>query len=341
LFRVGLLKKLTILLLLLTVLSGGAWLLLKYSPASLSFLQTKAPAPQIQVAKASPSEYLQWRDSLDQMDLLIRTEQDPLLLKTHKERQRYFWNKLQSVRNTLVTVDSTQTNKATTSPTDDGLVKFLSKVLTATALILLALILLLLMLLRRKKVALTKHLDALKEDQRFQGNRSGEVNDDSTPRAPIRRAPRVAAAYAASPNRMPETSSLDLSPNEPAMPDAMESRAGAALRPTARQRVTHALRGLAEALNALKSETGDGTPNPTTQDPTRGDATRAKVRSQNGRSTQASQVLAPTRYEREREENAEIVKLSRRGFTPSEIARRLRVPQDQVETVVRMSRDQV
>ena len=46
-----------------------------------------------------------------------------------------------------------------------------------------------------------------------------------------------------------------------------------------------------------------------------------------------------SRLESEEEGKSDIIKLARRGFTSSEIARRLRVSQDQVEFVIRMHRE--
>jgi len=51
------------------------------------------------------------------------------------------------------------------------------------------------------------------------------------------------------------------------------------------------------------------------------------------------EVFQPTRFDREREQREDILKLSRRGYTSSEISRRLRIPQDQVEIIIRMQRD--
>jgi DNA-binding NarL/FixJ family response regulator len=110
------------------------------------------------------------------------------------------------------------------------------------------------------------------------------------------------------------------------------------LRPTARQRITSALHGLAETLSQLKSDN----PNNATerQQGTRQEHDKARVRSQNIiRNTQTQPILTTSRFEKEREENTEILKLARRGFTSSEIARRLRVAQDQVETVIRLHRE--
>ena len=348
--------------------------------------QDSKPAAAQQTA-ATSAEYLQWRDSLDRVDLLIRTEQDPHLLSLYKVRQLYFWKQLEATRSMLQPIvaessaEASATTEATTSvqtvssdPQAQGLIKFLSKVLTITAVVLLILILVLFALLKRKRNQLTKQLEALQEDTRFQGSRAGVLDSEPT-RVPMRKATQ---AYRSSPNAIPDTAALDLAalaqritanarqtqaqPAQAQVPptperapkrrvpgataDGSESHNSheshsSPLRPTARQRVTTALKGLAEALSTLKSEeprvSAEAIKN-----------SKPRVRSQNTKATQdipaippkdAPKVMQPSRYDREREENAEIVKLSRRGFTSSEIARRLRVPQDQVETVIRMHRE--
>ena len=45
------------------------------------------------------------------------------------------------------------------------------------------------------------------------------------------------------------------------------------------------------------------------------------------------------RYDTEKKEKADVVRLARRGYTSSEISRRLRIPQDQVEFIIRMERE--
>lgn len=353
LFQVVLLKKLTVLLIVFTMLLGGAWLTLRFAPEwipALPSLQSKTLEPQgLPVATTSPAEYLTWRDSVDAIDLLIRSEQDPRILRSLKERQQYFWKKLQSARQSIppplpeplpavaAVAESTPT---TIAIADEGLVKFLSKVLTITAAVLVLLIGILLLLLKRRKDVLTRHLEAIREDDRFQGARSGVL--DSEPQRHATRLPKNART--SSPNAVPDTKNLDLGELAATLtgrtipPQA--PRDGSPLRPTAKQRVTTALKGLAEALSALK-EDGTSSASPSgKQDESRTESEKSRVRSPNIlRPTVANQVFATTRFEREQEENTEILKLARRGFTSSEIARRLRIPQDQVETVVRMHRD--
>ncbi len=351
LFRVVLLKKLTVLLIILTAILGGAWLALRFAPDAVSklpFLQSKQREEQASTpTQATPSDYLSWRDSLDAIDLRVRTEQDPRILRALKDRQQYYWQKLQSARQSIPlptpTPAASQDKPTTISVSDAGFVKFLSKVLTITAVVLVVLIGILLFFLKRRRDILTQHLEAIREDDRFQGARSGVL--EMEPQRLVTKFPKNTRIN--SPNVIPDTRALDLgelaatlAAQQQAKTSAPTStREGSPLRPTAKQRVTTALKGLAEALSALKEESGT-TPGANKQEDTRAGAEKAKVRSPNMvRPTVANQVLAPTKFEKEQEEISDILKLARRGFTSSEIARRLRIPQDQVETVVRMHRE--
>jgi hypothetical protein len=46
-----------------------------------------------------------------------------------------------------------------------------------------------------------------------------------------------------------------------------------------------------------------------------------------------------TRFDKERTDKEKVLQLMRRGYPSSEIARRTQLPQDQVETVIRVKRD--
>lgn len=335
-------KKLSTLLILLILLVGGAWLLLRYSPETLQHL----PIPGLQkekVAHTKPStsnEYQIWRDSLEYTDQLIRDEVDPKRIGMLKERQTYFWKRLQSVRNHMQSSQTAIDPLREKPKSDQDLVRFLTKVLTITAIALFFLIAILYLFLHRRKAALTRKLETLQQDTRFSGARAGNLNEaPPTPRAP-RTAPL--AGHRPAPNSLPPTVDLDLSALQFEEQDLhkqsnhsnTQSLPTSGLRPTAKQRVTMALQGLAEALGTLRSD-------PTEQKPAGQKGHHAgKAPSPNVfRPTQANTLFTPTRFEQEKDDSTEVVKLYRRGFTPSEIARRLRVPQDKVEMIIRLHRD--
>lgn len=325
-------KKLTLLLFMLILLTGGAWLTLKYAPDAVSkvpFLQSylvSKPTP----LTVSPTQYLLWRDSLDQTDLLIRQETDPQRIKMLKDRQSYFWNQLQAVRKQLQANQNLATsnqNKKSTTNNDKDFINFLIKVLSITAIVLLGLIIFLYLLLKRKKAVLTKHIETIQEDPRFKGVHSGL----NTPTARKKMPSTAKPLGAQSPNNIPPTRALDLSNFDL---DAESPPTHQGLRPTAKQRVTMALQGLAEALGTLKSDPTQkpiGVPRP---------GNHNKVPSPHiFKPTQANTIFSPSKHEQDSDDSNEVLKLSRRGFTPSEIARRLRIPQDKVEMIVRLHRE--
>jgi hypothetical protein len=378
------LKILTYLLVLLILLSGGFYGVTRFKPEWNPLKGLQFGGPQVVAMKtADPATYQNLRDSIDALDLAIRTETDPRLLKGLKDRQEYFWQRLASTRTALTPAPVTDTLKSQQSEEQEfgGLVQTLTKVLAITAGGLLVVIIALMLMLRRRKVEMTRKLEALKSDERFKSPRGGfqEAADPTLVRA--RRRDNQDATFAGTnlPNVQPRTPSPTLAQAaaqtlartaaqttlrtgaqpviqtgaQPAIPPEYDSHfepdydhtvaatQASNLRPTARQRVTNAIKGLAEALAALKAPSAA---------PERATRARMRVTSQNStRYTQSMDATHPglpdphpleaTRFDREREEKGDIVKLARRGYTSSEIARRLRIPQDQVETVIRLQRE--
>lgn len=355
-----LLKILTYLLVLLILLSGAFYGVVRFKPEWNPLQNLSFGGPKVVSMKAaSPEDYQSLRDSIDMLDLAIRTETDPRMLKGLKDRQEYFWERLSSTRASLTPPPATDPVKTVETEEQEfgGLMQTLTKVLVATAGVLLLVIGILVVMLRRRKNEVTRKLEALKSDDRFKSPRGGfQESNDPTLVRPRRRADGNQDAT------LPGSNLPNVQPRNPTMPMPQATAAYQAmstasqpeydhtvlatqtsgLRPTARQRVTNAIKGLAEALAALKAPVAD---------PDRLTRPRVRVTSQNStRYTQSMDStrfdglpdphpLEATRFDREREEKGDIVKLARRGYTSSEIARRLRIPQDQVETVIRLQRE--
>jgi len=362
------LKILTYLLVFLLVLSGAFYGIVRFKPEWNPLRGFSFGGPEVVAMKTvDPADYQSLRDSIDALDLLIRAESDPTRLKGFKDRQEYFWQRLVATRAALTPPTPQPGALPVSSPQNDeqefgGLVQILTKVLIGTAAVLGTIILVLAIMLRRRKAEVTRKLEALKSDDRFKSPRGGfQEAADPTLVRPRRRADGQDATLPGAtslPNVQPRSTPAP-GPTTTAQPAIPPTSFGpidansefdhtvlatqtANLRPTARQRVTNAIKGLAEALAALKTPTAA---------PERATRTRLRVTSQN--STRYTQGMEPTRFEglpdphpleatrfdREREEKGDIVKLARRGYTSSEIARRLRIAQDQVETVIRLQRE--
>lgn len=346
------------LLFLATLLLGGAWAVLRFQPDLVRFSDSAATLDPQKLAL----EAQHLRDSLDALNLAIRTNTDQNSLPLLKERQTYFWKKLEGVRKAA---ESAVPNKPSEEDEFQGLVKLLTQVLTITAIVLVVVIGFLLWMLRRRKAEVTRRLEALKGDARFKSPRGGfdatlaqlsNPGDDPTLAQPKRRPDSLAGkadprharqrAVAASMNldpdenympkaarqayqdasRAKESDDFSTTPVD-ALPGLTQSSASSNSRPTARQKVTKALKGLAEALAVLNEDRAGKD---------KGTKSRRAL-SQN--TIPDAQPLQATRFDKEKEEKADIVKLARRGYTGSEIARRLRLPQDQVETVIRLQRE--
>lgn len=320
------------------MLSGAFYGVVRFKPEWNPLLNRGFGGPRVVAMQSvSASEYLALRDSIDALDLSIRTETDPRRLKALKDQQEYFWKKLSTTRQQLASTPASNTDSEDQEV--GGLIQTLTRVLIGTAVVLLMAILGLMLLLRHRKAEVTRKLEALKSDDRFKSPRGGfQEGADPTLVRPRRRSdggldPTYPGMAAGLPNVQPRESSPTAA--QPTLPDqTVLATQTANLRPTARQRVTNAIKGLAEALAALK------TPGNT---PPSERLTRARVRVTSQNSTRYDfpdpHPLEATRFDREREEKGDIVKLARRGYTSSEIARRLRVPQDQVETVIRLQRE--
>ncbi len=67
-----------------------------------------------------------------------------------------------------------------------------------------------------------------------------------------------------------------------------------------------------------------------------------RVRAQSRNNLNGSSENNPldiTRFDQERSDKERVLQLMRRGYTNSEIARRMQIPQEQVDTVIREIRD--
>lgn len=335
-------NKLIGILAFLILLSGGLYLSLRLRPEwtpswNFDFL------PQKESTQTHPlsESYEALLDSIGQLNLAIRQETDGRALLAHKERQTYFWAQIQQVRSQA----EAKGTKPDSASEMAELMELLTRVLIITVAVLGILALLLFLMLRRKRRVLTRKLEALKKDPRFREPVKGFGQGKGSPPSPtaeekelhIRQQEAITRALAA----------LDPTTASPrARPGATDN----GKKVVVRERVTRALQGLAEALSALKAPIADPAVAEKTKTP------KTKAMSQNvlqpthgletGDATEMGSILPeppealqPSRFEREREEKSDIVRLARRGYTSSEIARRLRLPQDQVELVIRLQRE--
>lgn len=105
------------------------------------------------------------------------------------------------------------------------------------------------------------------------------------------------------------------------------------LRPTSKERITSAMQSLSDVLRTPRGMSREYTmklraqSHNTTGDPGLNNASAPAPRT----------PLSTNRFDREFTEKAKIIQMTRRGFPASAIASQLKIPQDQVETVIKES----
>ena len=186
-------------------------------------------------------------------------------------------------------------------------------------------IILLAALSHRKKV-LTQRMEALKAENRFREPKNGFENDPTIaprPRAPkhsiIDEADEFAEAKETKVSFEDENGNPE---NKVLIPDLGKRPQ---LRPTAKERITSAIQSLSDVLRAPRGLSRDRT---------------MKLRAQSHNVTgnpnlQGSNPLETSRFDKELTEKSKILQMSRRGFPASAIATQLKIPQEQVEAIIK------
>ncbi|MDR1760017.1 MAG: hypothetical protein LBR60_05765 [Fibrobacter sp.] len=221
-------------------------------------------------------------------------------------------------------------------------------IVTLLTIVLLGLIVL---IFRKRRDGITRQMEAIKEEQRFKAPKGG-FQDDSEfqkTRARVRRSiVDEAVTIAESEGRVPAEKTVPkdfLFEDENGIPEnkIISESPGEKppLRPTARERITSAMQSLSDVL--LRTPKGITRAN---------NAVKPRVQSRNTLQTtlfpsnempeEDSAMPSPlemTRFDKEREDCEKILQMRRRGYTSSEIARRMQMDQEQVETMIRLKRD--
>jgi len=298
--------------LLIAVAGLGVYLLLDFSAARSSFdaeayLEARGRIDSLQVAlfeaQGNPDQQLAIRRELDQS-----------------------WESLGELR-TLPVPAATGNPLGVSSET-------MLWIAGGAAAVIVCVVLLFAVLAHRKKV-LTMKMEAIKaEEQRFKEPKGGL--DDETIARPrpqkrsiIDEVNEFAAREAAEDKReLPKVAFEDengIPENKILTTDLDAPRPQ--LRPTAKERITSAMQSLSDVLRAPRGVTRDRT---------------MKIRAQSHNMTgdptlQTKTPLKTSRFDREFTEKTKIMQMSRRGFPASAIASQLKIPQDQVEAVIKES----
>lgn len=206
---------------------------------------------------------------------------------------------------------------------------------TITLLVVICILGAVVLLLKKKRDAITRQMEQIRAEQRFKAPKGGFQEDPTfVNRTRVRRS-IIDDAKAFAEEEKQKVS--EVSPNDIAFEDengvpenkimTYGSDDKPPLRPTAKERITTAMQSLSDALVRPKGMTRDKT---------------MRVRAQSRNTLNGSSENNPldiTRFDQERSDKERVLQLMRRGYTNSEIARRMQISQEQVDTIIREIRD--
>ncbi len=187
--------------------------------------------------------------------------------------------------------------------------------------------------LRNRQEAITRQLEKIREENRFKTPKGGLDDPTFVDRTRVHRRSIIDDVKAS-----PESSQDATVPvaDDVEFENAKGEVERPVLRPTAKERITNAMQALSDTLAGLRAPKG------VHRDPER--ANKYKAQSHNTLQTEIfpkpnPSPLEMTRFDRERADKEKVLQLNRRGLTPSEIARRTQLSEEQVETVIRIKRE--
>ena len=288
----------------------GAYLLLDFSAVKSSF---------------DAESYLEARSRIDSLQVaLFEAQGNPDLQLSIRTELEQSWESLGDMRTAPVPV-AAENPLGVSSET-------MLWIAGGVAAIILCIILLFAVLAHRKKV-LTMKMEAIKaaEEQRFKEPKGG-LDDETIARPrPQKRSIIDEVSEFAEREKQQELPKMAFE-DENGVPEnkIMTTDLDAPrpqLRPTAKERITSAMQSLSDVLRSPRGVTRDRT---------------MKIRAQSHNLTgdptlQAKSPLKTSRFDRELTEKTKIMQMSRRGFPASAIASQLKIPQDQVEAVIKES----
>ena len=288
----------------------GAYLLLDFSAVKSSF---------------DAESYLEARSRIDSLQVaLFEAQGNPDLQLSIRTELEQSWESLGDMRTAPVPV-AAENPLGVSSET-------MLWIAGGVVAIILCIILLFAVLAHRKKV-LTMKMEAIKaaEEQRFKEPKGG-LDDETIARPrPQKRSIIDEVSEFAEREKQQELPKMAFE-DENGVPEnkIMTTDLDAPrpqLRPTAKERITSAMQSLSDVLRSPRGVTRDRT---------------MKIRAQSHNMTgdptlQAKSPLKTSRFDRELTEKTKIMQMSRRGFPASAIASQLKIPQDQVEAVIKES----
>lgn len=265
--------------------------------------------------------YLQARSKIDSLEVALWDARDnadaQLAIRNDLE---IAWQDLNALRVKTPEGESQESEKSVAGISKTALAWVVGGVLAV-----LVCIILLAALSHRKKV-LTQRMEALKAENRFREPKNGFENDPTIaprPRTPKHSIIDEADEFAEAKETKVSFEDENGNPENKVLISDLGKRPQ--LRPTAKERITSAIQSLSDVLRAPRGLSRDRT---------------MKLRAQSHNVTgnpnlQGSNPLETSRFDKELTEKSKILQMSRRGFPASAIATQLKIPQEQVEAVIK------
>jgi len=292
----------------------GFYALVRFAGFNPDELFSKSPDKAEVYGVASPEKLQQLRDSVDVINFMIRRETDERLLKNLKETQKSLWARILSTRNAINRAESPKSIKEEENDLIDALIKGIS---IAAAILLVVIIFLVVKITRRAK-------EVEKVTERLRS-----LQTEPAPPPPLT---GLDPTLFSTRFRQP--------PLPQVKPEIIQQPPTPTLRKTAKQRVTEAMKRMKDALDSLRRY-GTGKTQAVNTGPIATESvTKTNIRVPSPNNTR---IISPsgdeTTYDRRAREKKQILDYARQGHTPSEIAKWLELPRDQVETVIRLARE--
>lgn len=323
-------KKIYTIILALIALCGGFYALIRFAGLNPDELFPKPSEIVKTHGTASPEKLMLLYDSLENINFAIRRGADERQLKNLKETQKNLWERILLARNAISQTNAPKSIKEEDSDLIDSLIKGIS----ITAAILLVIIIFLIIKITRRSKEVEKVTERLKS-----------LQTEPAPPPPLGGIDPTMFSTRFRPTVLPQVKPFEQ--NETVAPKTrtfqIPEPEPRPLRKTAKQRVTEAVKKMAEALENLRvygttktrALNTDGTGPIATSER----LTKTKIRAPSLNSTKIIPPIDETTYDRRAREKKQILDWAKQGRTPSEIAKWLELPRDQVETVIRLARE--
>ncbi|MDR0517883.1 MAG: helix-turn-helix domain-containing protein [Fibromonadaceae bacterium] len=325
-------KSFLTIILVLIALCGGFYALVRFSGLDpdefLDFIPKPSKASEIR-SSIDPDKLQVLYDSLESINFVMRRETDERRMKNLKETQKNLWDRIVLARNAMSKADAPQSIKEEETELIDSLIKGIS----ITAAILLVTIIFLIIKITRRSKEVEKVTERLKS-----------LQSEPAPPPPLGGIDPTVIPQRYRPSPLPQVKPYEQqsgteTPKAKGMPEMPRLTAEQPrLRKTAKQRVTEAVQKMREALDRLRSDSTAKIQTP--RDPTGvSRLTKTQIRVPSLNSTRITPSGDETTYDRRGREKKQILDYAKQGRTPSEIAKWLNLPRDQVETVIRLARE--